>query len=120
MADPLDSSAAGTRLGGAVSAGVGAVALLAAVVVFWAGGPPFGVNIGAGVLYVVGLLAGLVGTVLLWMGWTRHGVTGTALALVCACPVVTIGAVVRGEVQLVLMAVTAVVLASAAFLARRA
>jgi hypothetical protein len=103
-----------------VTAGVGAVALLAAIVVFWTAGPPFGVNIGAGVLYLVGVLAGLTGTVLLWMGWTRHGLTGTALALVCACPVVTIGAVVRGELQLVLIAVTAVVLGFAALLARRA
>ena len=120
MADPVDSSAAGTRRTGAVASGVGAVTLLAAVVVFWVGGRPYGVNIGGGALYLLGLLAGLTGTVLLWMSWSRRAVTGVALLLVCACPVITIAGVADGAAQLVLMAVTAVVLAAAALLARHA
>jgi hypothetical protein len=120
VTDPGDDAAAGTRRVGVVAAGIGAVALLAAVVVFRAGGRPYGVNIGGGALYLLGLLAGLIGSVLLWMGWSGRAVTGTALVLVCACPVITIGDVAGGDVQLVLMAVTAVVLATAAVLARRA
>src|SRR3954469_13947394 len=110
---------AGTRTTGRIGCAIGAAALLAAGVVFWAGGPPYGVNIGGGALYLLGLLAGLIGTVLLWMSWPRRGLTGLALLLVCACPVVTIGAVAGGVAQLVLMAVTGVVLAVAALLARR-
>jgi hypothetical protein len=109
----------GGRAAGRIAAGIGAVALLAAAVVFWAGGRPYGVNIGAGALYLLGLLAGLIGTVLLWMSWSRRGITGAALLLVCACPVITIAGVADGAAQLVLMAVTAVVLAAAALLARR-
>ena len=119
MTDPVDSSAAGTRRAGTVACGVGAVALLAAAVVFWAGGRPYGVNIGGGALYLLGLLTGLIGTVLLWMSSSRRAVTGVALLLVCACPVITISAVADGAAQLVLMAVTGVVLAAAAALARR-
>ena len=118
MTDPVDDAAAGTRRTGTVAAGLGAVALLAAAAVFWAGGRPYGVNIGGGLLYLLGLLAGLTGTVLLWMSWSRRGLTGLALLLVCACPVVTIGAVAAGVAQLALMAVTGVVLAVAALLAR--
>jgi hypothetical protein len=119
VTDPVDETAASTRRTGVVAAAVGAVALLAAAVVFRAGGPPYGVNIGGAVLYLLGLLAGLIGTVLLWMSWSRRGLTGLALVLVCACPVVTIGGVADGAAQLVLMAVTGVVLAVAALLARR-
>jgi hypothetical protein len=119
VTDPVDDAGAGTRRTAMVAAGVGAVALLAAAVVFWAGGRPYGVNIGGGLLYLLGLLAGLIGTVLLWMSWSRRGLTGLALVLVCACPVVTIGGVADGAAQLVLMAVTGVVLAVAALLARR-
>jgi hypothetical protein len=117
MTDPLEDAAPGTRRAGMVTAGVGAVALLSAVVVFWVGGPPYGANIGGGLLYLTGLLAGLTGTVLLWMGRPQRALTGTALALVCACPVVTIGDVASGNAQLVLMA--AIALAAAALLARR-
>ena len=110
----------GARTAGRIAAGIGAVALLAAAVVFWAGGRPYGANIGAGALYLLGLLAGLTGTVLLWMSWTRRAVTGMALLLVCACPVITIAGVADGAAQLVLLTVTAVVLAAAALLPRRA
>jgi hypothetical protein len=120
MTDPVDDAAPGTRRVGAVAAALGAVALVGAVVLFRAGGPPYGVNIGGGGLYLLGLLAGLIGTVLLWMGSSRHAVTGVALVLVCACPVLSISNVVTGDVQLVLMAVTAVALAAAALLSRRA
>jgi hypothetical protein len=120
MADPVDEAAPGTRRAGVVAVVLGAVALLAAVVVFRAGGPPYGVNIGGGGLYLLGLLAGLTGTVLLWMSWTRRAVTGVALVLVCACPVLSMSNVIGGDMQLVLMAVTAVVLAAAGVLARRA
>jgi hypothetical protein len=119
MTDPVNDAAPGTRRAGAVTAALGAVALVGAVVLFRAGGPPYGVNIGGGGLYLLGLLAGLIGTVLLWMSWSRRGLTGLALVLVCACPVVTIGGVADGAAQLVLMAVTGVVLAVAALLARR-
>src|SRR3954452_12989319 len=118
-ADATHDGTAAARTTGRIGCAIGAAFLLAAVVVFWAGGPPYGVNIGGAVLYLLGLLAGLIGTVLLWMGWSRHAVTGTALVLVCACPVVTIGAVAGGMAQLVLMAVTGVSLAVAAVLARR-
>src|SRR4051794_41581545 len=104
----------GARAAGRIAAGIGAVALLAAAVVFWAGGPPYGVNIGGGALYLLGLLAGLIGTVLLWMSWPRRGLTGLALVLVCACPVVTVGAVAGGGAQLGLMALRGGVLAAAA------
>jgi hypothetical protein len=118
VTDPVESTA-GARRTGTVACGVGAVALLAAAVVFWAGGRPYGANIGGGALYALGLFAGLIGTVLLWMSWSRRAVAGVALLLVCACPVITIGGVAGGAAQLVLMAVTAVVLAAAALLARR-
>jgi hypothetical protein len=119
MSDPVDEAAPGTQRAGAVTAGVGALALLAAVVAFSTAGPPYGVNIGGGALYLLGLFAGLIGTVLLWMGCSRRAPTGVALLLVCVCPVLTIGDVVSGDAQLVLMAVTAVALATAALLARR-
>ena len=119
MTDPVDSPQAGTRRTATVACGVAAVALLAAAVVFWAGGRPYGTNIGGGALYLLGLLAGLIGTVLLWMSWSRRSLTGVALLLVCACPVVTLAGVADGAAQLVLMAVTAVVLAAAALLAPR-
>src|SRR3954451_19054837 len=118
-ADATHDGTAGVRTTGRIGCAIGAAALLAAVVVFWAGGPPYGVNIGGGGLYLLGLLAGLIGTVLLWMGWARRGVTGVALVLVCACRVVTIGGVAPGTPQLVLMAATGVALAAAALLARR-
>src|SRR4051794_22021702 len=110
---------AGARTTGRIACTIGAAALLAAAVVFRAGGRPYGVNIGGGALYLLGLLAGLIGTVLLWMSRPRRPVTGVALLLVCACPVLTISAVADGAAQLVLMVVSAVVLAAAALLARR-
>src|SRR4051794_41508796 len=118
-ADAAHDETAGARTTGRIACTIGAAALLAAAVAFWAGGPPYGVNIGGGALYLLGLLAGLIGTVLLWMSWPRRGVTGVALVLVCACPVVTIGGVASGNAQLVLMAVTGVALAVAALLTRR-
>ncbi|NYJ08042.1 hypothetical protein [Petropleomorpha daqingensis] len=118
MTDPEESTA-GARRTGTVACEVGAVALLAAAVVFWAGGRPYGVNIGGGGLYLLGLLAGLIGTVLLWMSSSRRAVTGVALLLLCACPVITISDIADGAAQLVLMAIAAVVLAAAALLARR-
>jgi hypothetical protein len=125
---PADPAA---RRGGLVAGTLGVVALAAAVVVFLAGGAPYGVNIGGGVLYLVGLGAALTGSVLLWMSWTdpdagwaprrsRRGLATTALALLltCACVVVSLGRVAGGGVQLALIAVTAVVLAAAVLLAR--
>jgi hypothetical protein len=103
---------------------LGAAALLVAALLFWAGGPPYGTHVGAAVLYLVGLFAGLCGTVLLWMGRApgRPGLgwTTAALLLVSACGVVSLSRVVSGATQVVLMAVTAVVLAGAALVARRA
>jgi hypothetical protein len=118
-ADATHDGTAGANTTGRIAAGIGAVALLAAAAVFWAGGRPYGANIGAGALYLLGQLAGLTGTVLLWMSWSRRGLTGVALLLVCACPVITIAGVADGAAQLVLLTVTAVVLAAAALLARR-
>jgi|SRR3954469_22468308 hypothetical protein len=119
-ADATRDGTAGARTTGRIGCAIGAAALVAAAAVFWAGGRPYGANIGAGALYLLGLLAGLTGTVLLWMSWSRRAVTGVALLLVCACPVITIGGVAGGAAQLVLLTVTAVVLAAAAVLARRA
>jgi hypothetical protein len=125
---PVDPAA---RRGGLVAGAFGVVALAAAVVVFLAGGTPYGVNIGGGALYLVGLGAALTGSVLLWLGWTdedagwptrqsRRGLATTMLAmlLTCACVVVSLGRVASGGVQLALIAVTAVVLAVAVLLAR--
>src|SRR3954453_15815093 len=119
-ADATHDGTAGARTTGRIGCAIGAAALLAAVVAFWAGGPPYGVDIGGGALYLLGLLAGLTGTVLLWMGSSRRAPTGGALLLVWVCPGLPIGDVVGGDVQLVLMTVTAVALAVAAPLAREA
>src|SRR3954453_2054801 len=107
-ADATHDGTAGARTTGRIGCAIGAAALLAAVVAFWTSGPPYGVNIGGGALYLLGLLAGLTGTVLLWIGSSRRGPTAVALLLVCACPVLTIGDVVGGDAQLVLMAGTAI------------
>jgi hypothetical protein len=135
VTDPLDPAPApadpAARRGGLVAGTLGVVALAAAVVVFLLGGDPYGVNIGGGVLYLVGLGAALTATVMLWMSWvdpdagwpprqSRRGLATTALALLltCACVVVSLGRVAPGDVQLALIAVTAVVLAAAVYLAR--
>jgi drug/metabolite transporter (DMT)-like permease len=93
------------------------------------GGPPYGVNIGAGALYLLGLLAGLIAAVMLWVTWAevrpsaspgrwRWGVGTTAAALVgvSACTVISLAHVAGGTAQLVLIAVTAAVLAAAVLL----
>ncbi|MGY1616603.1 hypothetical protein ACI797_07615 [Geodermatophilus sp. SYSU D00691] len=119
---------AGLRRAGVAVCLAAALLLLAAVTVFLAGGRPYGVNIGGGALYLLGVLVGLVGTVLLWTaaidrpaGARRgFGLTVAALVLVCACPVLSLGDVLAGQLQLVLITLTAVVLAAAALVARRA
>ncbi|MCU1617258.1 MAG: hypothetical protein JWO98_4798 [Frankiales bacterium] len=114
------------RRSGLLFGGVAVVALAAAVALYAAGGPPYGVNIGGGFLYLLGLLAGLVASVLLWITWSevrtrvstgrlRWGV-GTAAAsllLVSTCVVVSLSRVAGGQAQLVLITVTAVVLGGA-------
>jgi hypothetical protein len=122
-------AASGVRRSARVSGGLAVVCLAAAVVVYAIGGPPYGVNIGGGVLYLLGLLAGLVASVLLWLTWAerreqlspalmRWGIgTATAgLVLVSACTVVSLGHVASGPAQLVLVGVTAAVLALAVLL----
>jgi hypothetical protein len=106
-----------------VSCGVAVLALVAAVVVFAIGGPPYGSNVAGGVLYAAGLLAGLIGGVLLWLTWAelredvspsrlRWGVTtATASVLfVSACAVVSLSKVASGVAQLWLIGATALVL----------
>jgi hypothetical protein len=56
-ADAAHDETAGARTTGRIACTIGAAALLAAAVVFWAGGRPYGVNIGGGALYLLGLLA---------------------------------------------------------------
>jgi peptidoglycan biosynthesis protein MviN/MurJ (putative lipid II flippase) len=122
-------AASGVRRGAQVSGGIGVVALLAAVVLYAVGGPPYGVNIGAGALYLLGLLAGLVASVLLWMQWgerrpttapgrLRWGIrtTTAALIMVSATAVVSLSHVVTGTTLLVLMGITAALLAVAVLL----
>jgi drug/metabolite transporter (DMT)-like permease len=125
---PVPASS-GVRRSARISGSVAVVALVAAVVLYAAGGPPYGVNIGGGVLYLLGLLAGLVASVLLWLSWAerrehvspqrlRWGV-GTALGsllAVCATTVISLSHVASGTTQLVLMGVTAAVLVAALLL----
>jgi hypothetical protein len=119
-----ETASPGARRAGTAASALGAAALLAAAVLYWSAGPPHGVNVGAGGLYLLGLFAGLCGGVLLWMGRApgRPGLgwTTAALLLVSVCGVVSLSHVTGGGVQVVLMAVTAVVLAGAALVARRA
>jgi hypothetical protein len=122
-------AASGVRRGARLFGGGAVVALVAAVVLYAVAGPPYGVNIGAGALYLLGLLAGLIAGVLLWLTWAelrpsaapvrwRWGVGTAAAALVAvsACTVVSLAHVAGGTAQLVLIAVTAVVLAAAVLL----
>jgi peptidoglycan/LPS O-acetylase OafA/YrhL len=135
MTEPGDEAAAEDsprlRRAGVVTGAVGALALLVAAVAFWAGGPPYGRNTAAAVVYSAGLLVGLTAAVLLYMSWTHRAprppeagrgiaVAMTALVLVCACTVISLGDAADGGVQIALMAVSAVVLAAAALLARHA
>ena len=135
MTEPLDDAdtdeSPGLARAGVVSGLAGALLLLVAAVAFWAGGPPYAQHTVAAVVYAAGLLAGLVAAVLVYMSWTHRTprppeaargipVALTALVLVCACAVIALGNAAPGGVQIVLMAVTAVVLAVAALLARRA
>jgi hypothetical protein len=127
--DALPVAAPGVRRGARLFGGAAVVALVAAVVLYAVTGPPYGVNIGAGALYLLGLLAGLIAGVLLWLSWAelrpstspgrwRWGVGTAAAALVgvSACTVVSLAHVAGGTTQLVLIAVTAVVLAAAVLL----
>jgi hypothetical protein len=125
VSEPQQQTASpGARRAGTAASALGAAALLAAAVLYWTAGPPYGVHIGAGALYLLGLFAGLCGTVLLWMGRApgRPGLgwTTAALLLVTVCGVVSLAHVASGGTQIALMAVTAVVLAVAALVARRA
>lgn len=115
---------AGAGRAALVSGGIGVVALAAAVIVYLAGGRPYGNNVGGGVLYGLGLLAALVASVLLWMVWAeparrtspRRGLgiatASAALLLTCACVVVSLSHIASGGVQIGFMIVTAVVLAA--------
>jgi drug/metabolite transporter (DMT)-like permease len=127
---PPVPAASGVRRGARLFGGCAVLALVAAAVLYAAAGPPYGTNIGAGVLYLLGLLTGLFAGVLLWLAWAEArpgtapgrwrwgvGTAVTALVLVCACTVVSLAHVASGPVQLVLMAVTAAVLAVAVLLA---
>jgi hypothetical protein len=120
LAAPAGSA---VRRSALISCGLGAVALVAAVVVFAVAGPPYAQNLTGGALYLVGLLAGLVGGVVLWIAWAevresvspgrlRWGVaTATAsVVLVSACAVVTLSKVASGTAQLALIGATALVL----------
>ena len=133
MTEPLDDAdtdeSPGLARTGRLTGLGGALLLLVAAVAFWAGGAPYGRNTVAAVVYAAGLLVGLVAAVLLYMSWTQRtprapeagrGIAAalTALLLVCACAVIALGNAASGGVQIVLMAVTAVVLAVAALLAR--
>jgi len=131
LEDPATDESPGLARVGTVTGLVGALLLLAAAVAFGAGGPKYGQNTVAAVVYAAGLLVGLVAAVLLYMSWTHRtprapgagrGIPAalTALVLVCACAVIALGNAASGGVQIGLMAVTAVVLAVAALLARRA
>jgi hypothetical protein len=123
--DGAAASAAGASRAASVSGAIGVVALVAAVVLYLAAGPPYGVNIGAGVLYLLGLLAALVAGVLLWLVWAEPGTRGSArrpagiatasgaLGLTCASVVVSLSHVASAAVQFGLILATAVVLAVA-------
>jgi peptidoglycan/LPS O-acetylase OafA/YrhL len=131
VTEPTSDAVPAVRRAGRWTGALAAVALLAALVVFLAGGPPYATDIAGIVLYVLGLCAGLVAGVLLWASWTeggpptgptaRRGVAAAALALllVCVCGVVSLGRVAPGSVQLVLMALTALALATAVLAAPR-
>jgi hypothetical protein len=131
VSEPTSRAVPAVRRAGRLTGAVGVVALLAALVAFLAGGSPYATDVVGVVLYVLGLAAGLFAGVLLWASWTeggpptgpqaRRGVGAAAVALllVCACGVVSLGGVAPGPVQLVLIGVTAVVLAAAVLVAPR-
>ena len=115
-----------------VAGAVGVVALLVALVVFLAAGPPYATNVGGDALYALGLLAGLVAAVLLWMAWSEAsdrgsadrrrwgiGTAAAALVLTCGSAVVSLSHVAGGNAQLCLMGATALVLAVAVALLSR-
>jgi hypothetical protein len=120
---PVDT--AGVRRGAVRSGGIGAVLLAGALVVYLAGGAPYGQNVAGTVLYLAGLLAALIASVLLWMAWStpegrispRHSAgmatAAGALLLTGASVVVSLGRAGGAEVQLTLIGGTAVVLAAA-------
>jgi hypothetical protein len=129
-ASPVPASS-GVRRIALVSGAIGVLALVAAVVLYAAGGRPYGVNIGAGALYLLGLLAGLVASVLLWLVWAERrasvspgrlrwgvGTTTAALVMVSATTVISLSHVVTGTTVLVLMGTTAAVLAAAVLVTR--
>jgi peptidoglycan/LPS O-acetylase OafA/YrhL len=132
VTDPSSRALPAVRRAGRLTGTVAAVALLAALVAFLAGGAPYATDVVGIVLYVLGLAAGLFAGVLLWASWTeggppagpqgRRGVAtaAAALLLVCACGVISLGNAAPGRVQLVLIAVTAVALAAAVLAAPRA
>ncbi len=113
----------GTRTAGVVSDALAAVALLAAAVAFWAAGAPYDQNLLGVVLYPAGLLLGVIGSVLLWMAAGGPGralaLPAVGLALCFLATVLSLGRAVPGSVQVVLMAVTGVVLAVGAVAGRR-
>lgn len=125
MSEPTSSAVPTVRRAGRWTGALAAVALVAALVAFLVGGPPYATDVAGVVLYVAGLGAGLVAGVLLWASWTeggrpgspeaRRGVGAAALALllVCVNGVVSLGSVAPGSVQLLLMALTAMALATA-------
>jgi len=115
------------RSAAVVAGGIGVLALVAALVVYLAGGRPYGQNVAGGVLYVLGLAAALIAGVLLWMSWSPEApasgrrplglaTTAAALLLTSASGVVSLSHVASGAVQLGLMAATAAVLAVAVVL----
>jgi hypothetical protein len=114
---------AGTRRAGVVSDALAAAALLVAAVAFWVAGAPYGRAVLGVVLYPAGLLLGVVGSVLLWMAAGGPGralvLPAVGLALCFLATVLSLGRAVPGAVQVVLMAVTGVVLAAGAVGGRR-
>jgi hypothetical protein len=132
VSEPTSSAVPTIRRAGRWTGVVAAVALLAALVAFLVGGPPYATDVVGIVLYVAGLGTGLFAGVLLWASWTEGGPPSTQLArrgvataavallLVCACGVVSLGDAAPGTVQLLLMALTALSLVTAVLAAPRA
>jgi hypothetical protein len=116
--------AAGVRRAAVLSGVAGAALLAAALVVYLAGGPPYGQNVLGAVLYLPGLLAALIASVLLWMAWgtaegrrspRRPGGTATAagaLLLTGASVVVSLGRVGGTGLRLALIGAAAAALAA--------
>ena len=131
MSEPTSPAVPAVRRAGRWTGALAAVALLAGLVAFLLGGPPYATDVVGIVLYVVGLAAGLVAGVLLWASWTEGGPPGSpsarrgiataaiAVLLVCVSGVVSLGSVASGTVQLALMGLTASALATAVLAAPR-